>query len=221
MISKKNINILLLLSFAYLIQPIDGQQRKFIGGVLLNFNGIEFKGNAVQYWTSTNQTTRIDGTLGLSAGLFVKREFAKKIYSTFELRYIRKGSIYEFISPYGTQAFQTVSLKYVEIPLLFGYKFKPYKRTFYLESGIAFAKLISSKIEENDLTPRMGTPNTKQFKKTDYSWIASLKFPLIRKWKQNFLFGLRVSRSIVSIHEYYKIYNFDYGIELNYIFNNK
>ena len=214
-----NNNALSLLLFICSLQQISAQQHKFIGGVLLNFNGIEFKGNAVQYWTSSTQTTRIDGTLGLSAGLFVKREFSKKAYSALELRYIRKGSIYEFISQYGTQAFQTVSLKYVEIPLLFGYKFKPYKRTFYLESGIAFAKLISSKIEENDLTPRIGTPNTKEFKKTDFSWIASLKFPLIKKWKQNFLFGLRVSRSITSIHEYYKIYNFDYGIELNYIFN--
>ncbi len=219
MISKKNTGVLLLLSFICVIQQINGQQHKFIGGVLLNFNGIEFKGNAVQYWTSSNQTTRIDGTLGLSAGLFVKRELTESIYSTLELRYIRKGSIYEFISQYGTQAFQTVSLKYVEIPLLFGYKFKPYKRIYYLESGIAFGKLLSSKIEENDLTPRLDTPDTKEFRNFDFSWIASLKFPPIKKWRQNFLFGLRVSRSIISVHEYYKIYNLDYGIELNYIFN--
>jgi hypothetical protein len=186
---------------------------------LLNFNGIEFKGNTVQYWTSSNQTTRIGGTLGLSAGLFVKHEFTNKIFSTLELRYIKKSSIYEFISQYSTPEFQSVSLKYVEIPLLFGYKIKSYKRTSNIESGFAFAKLISSNIEENDLSPRMGTPNTKNFKKNDFSWITNLKFPLVRKCKENFLFGLRVSRSILSIHEYYKIYNFDYGIELNYVFN--
>ena len=132
---------------------------------------------------------------------------------------MEKGSIYGFTSLYATPAFESIYLNYIEIPLLFGYKFKPYKRTFYLETGFAYAKMISSNIAKNDLTVRKGTPNAKEFKNNDFSWIAGLKFPLIRKWKNHFLFGLRVSHSILSIHKYYKIYNFDYGIEVNYVFN--
>jgi hypothetical protein len=218
MFSKMNKNVFFLL-LCFSCKHIHAQPHKFTGGIVLNANGIEFKGNSAQFWTSSNQTTKIDGTVGLSAGLFVKREFNKTLYSSLELRYIKKGSIYEFNSQYGTQAFQTVDLKYIEIPLLFGYKYKPFKRSYYLESGFAYAKLISSNIKENDLTPRSGTPNTKEFKNNDFSWIASLKFPVVKKLKENFLFGLRVSRSILTIHKYNKIYNFDYGIELIYVFN--
>jgi hypothetical protein len=194
-------------------------QNRFIGGLLLNINGIEFKGrDEAVFWNLKSTGKEIGGTLGFSAGLFVKREFTKKIYSTLEFRYIKKGSIYGFISQYGTQSFETLCLNYIELPVLFGYKIKPHKRIFYIESGFAFAKLISSNIARNELINRIGTPNANDFKHIDISWIGSLKFPLIRKWK-NFLFGLRVSHSIVSVHKYYKIYNFDYGIEFNYIFN--
>jgi hypothetical protein len=106
----------------------------------------------------------------------------------------------------------------MEIPVLIGYNFKPHKRMFHLECGLAFAKLISSNIAKNDLTTIMGTPNAEEFSAYDFSWIADLKFPLIMKWREHLLFGLRISRSILPIHQYYKIYNFDYGVELNYVF---
>lgn len=196
---------------------LNAQQDNFIGGVLLNFNGIEFKGNSAQYWTSTNGT--IWGALGVSAGLFVKREFTKKIYSILELRYINKGSIYEFTSQYGTPAFETLFLNYVEIPVLLGYKNKINKRTYYFESGFAYAKMISSNLHANELLSRTGTPNADKFESRDISWIGSFKFPLTKKWNEKLLFGLRVSHSIFSIHKYYKIYNFDYGIEFYYVFH--
>jgi hypothetical protein len=93
-----------------LTQIITAQQKRFIGGLLLNFNGIEFKGSESQFWNTSN-STKIDGTLGSSVGLFVKRDLTKKIYTTLELRYIRKGSIYEFISEYGTRTFETLNLR--------------------------------------------------------------------------------------------------------------
>ena len=193
------------------------QQDRFIGGVLLNFNGIEFKGNTTQFWNGPS--SEISGTLGFSAGLFVNRELSKSIYTKLEIRYIEKGSIYEFTSQYGSEAFQSVSLKYVEIPLLLGYKIKPFKKTYYLECGFGFAKLISSGVEENNSTPRIGTPTATEFKLNDISWIVSYKFPLIKKWDEKCLFGLRVSRSITTINKYINISNFDYGIEVVYLFN--
>lgn len=197
----------------------NAQQNRFTAGVLLNINGIELNGNTSRFWNSSHSTTRIDGTLGFSAGLFVKREFTGKIFSTLELRYISKGSIYEFINRYGGYSAETLFLKYLEIPVLAGYPIKVNKRTCFLETGLAFAKMISTNMHANELTGRTGTPHADDFKNTDISWIGSMKFPLIRKWQENFLFGVRVSRSILSIHKYYHLYNFDYGIEINYLFN--
>ncbi len=215
---KGRLLILTLLCFCS-INYLVAQQNRFIGGVLLNINGIEFNGDEAQYWNSTNKTIRIVGTIGFSAGAFVKLDFAKKLYSSLELRYSRKGSIYEFISSYGMRAYETVYLNYVEVPLLLGYKIRPSKRTFYFEGGLSFAKLISSKIEVGDPANRTGTPNAKDFKNTDLAWIIGLKFPLIKKWNEKLLFGLRVSHSILPIHKSYKIYNCDYGIEFSYAFD--
>jgi hypothetical protein len=199
---------------------VNAQQNRFIGGVLFDLNGIGLLGNTGQYWNSSieNENKGV-GHGGISCGIFVKREFTEKIYSTFELRYSTKGSYYGYVSQYGLQSSESLYLNYFEIPLLIGYKFKRLKKTYYLESGFEFSKLVNSKIETNDQLYRTNTPSTKDFKKTDISWIGSFKFPLIRKWQEHFLFGIRVTRSIQSIHEYYKIYNFEYGIEFNYIFN--
>ena len=153
--------------------------------------------------------------------MFVKGEFTNKIYSTLEFRFINKGSIYEYINDYSTQSFETIFLNYIELPILLGYKIKPHKRIYYIDIGFAYAKMISSNINANDLLRRLGTPNANAFKNYDVSWIASLKFPLTEKWMNNLLLGIRMSRSILSIHQYYKLYNFDYGIELDYVFNNR
>ena len=170
-----------------------------------------------QYWNSSNGT--IWGGGGVSAGLFVKREFSEKLYSTLELRYSNKGSVYEFASQFGTKSLENLFLNYAEIPVLFGYKIEGNKKTYYFETGLAFAKMISSNLHSIELLNRTGTPNAEEFKSEDVSWVGSLKFPLTNKWKEKFLFGLRVSHSIVPIHKYYKIYHFDYGVELNYLFN--
>jgi hypothetical protein len=215
-----NINLknLLLTLLICTVQYVNAQQHKFIGGILLDLNGIGLLGNTGQYWNSPTENDGV-GHGGISFGLFVKREFTKKIYSTLEIRYSTKGSFYRYTSQYGTPASESLYLNYVELPVLLGYKIKHLKKTYYLECGFEFSKLIYSKIQTNQLFPRSGTPTTENFKSIDVSCIGSIKLPIIRKWEKNFLFGIRVTRSILSIHEYGKIYNFEYGVEFNYIFN--
>lgn len=213
---RNSVTILFICTSLY----VNAQQSRFSGGLLLNINGIELKGkDEAHYWNANRSGKEIGGTMGVSAGLFVKHDITKKFFSTMELRYISKGSIYGFTSLVSTQSFETLYLNYIELPVLIGYKIKPAIRTWYFESGLAYAILISSNIEANDLVNRIGTPNANSFKETDISWMGSLKFPLVRKWKEHLLLGLRVSRSIISIHNYYKLYNFDYGVEINYRFN--
>jgi hypothetical protein len=208
---------LIFLLLICIVISMNAQQNSFIGGAFINTNGIEFNGNSSQFWNSSSETTSIEGTLGLSVGLFVKREFTSRLYSTIEFRYINKGSIYEFLTEYSTQSFKTVCLDYLEFPILVGYKTRLVYRTYCLESGLAFARLMGSNLKS--LSNSTSNSNVADFKKNDISWICSLKFPLFMKWKDKLLFGLRVSRSIMTIHKIYKIYNFDYGIEFDYNFN--
>jgi hypothetical protein len=212
-----NARVLVLLCLV-IAQISYAQQKVFIGGAFLNVNGIEFQGDEAGFWDAS-ENDDIEGILGLSAGLFVKRELRDNLSASMELRYIRKGSIYGFVSEYGTHAFETMYLSYAEIPLLAGYKINTRNRTFFLESGPAFATLISSHLEYNHLLNLHGAEGINDFRKLDLSWIAEMKFPVVQKWSRHFMLGLRVSHSIVPIHRYYKIYNFDYGAEVVYVFN--
>lgn len=191
------------------------QDSKFNAGILFNANGIHIQGQDVTYWSGSEGT--IWGTGGLSLGGYVKRNFTDHIYASLELRYIRKGSIYEFLTDYGLHAYEVLKLNYIEMPILFGYKIRPNNKYRLFETGIAIAKLFSSDLEINELTQRKGTPESGDFKDIDFSWVGSVKFPLNRKKGNNLLFGLRVVHSILSIHKQYKLYNFDYGIQLDFL----
>ena len=80
-------------------------------------------------------------------------------------------------------------------------------------------ELFRSKTTFNKLLERIKTPDADKFENDDYSLIAGMKFPLNRK--QNLLLGLRTEYSLFSVHKDYKLYNFNYGIEINYlIFSN-
>jgi hypothetical protein len=195
------------------------QQYKFIGGVLFDLHGIGLLGNSGQYWNSSSEKEGA-GHGGISCGLFVKRDLNKNLYSLLEIRYSTKGSLYVYSSQYGTPVSESLYLDYIEFPLLFGSKLTTSnKKSFYLETGLSVAKLISSRIESNDTYSRPGTPNNEDFKSIDFLWIGSIKFPLIQQKSDKLLLGVIVSQSILPIHNEIKIYNFEYGIELNYLFN--
>jgi hypothetical protein len=194
------------------------QPHKFIGGILFNGNGIHIVGDDNAFWQNSNGT--IWGGGGLSAGLLVKHFLNKKYYLNLELRYIQKGSVYEYLNQYATQSFELLRLNYMELPVSVGYKIKTNKKNYFIESGFAYAKLFSSKVKMNEFAYRTGITNAESFKDYDVSWFSSFKFPLNKKGKENLLFGLRFSHSLFTIHEYYKLKNMVYGLQLDYVFNN-
>ena len=203
------IKLILLLTFS----GVKAQEPGFIGGLILNFNGIQIEGQNEQFWSSI--TGEIWGGGGVSAGGFVKREFSDKVYGVFELRFIQKGSIYKFANQYGNKALELLKLHYVEVPVLAGFKVHSKQKPIFIESGLAYSKLIRSETAFNKLVERTDTPNAGQFKSIDISAVADVKFPVNRK--QNLLIGGRVEYSVFSIHKYYNLHNLDYGIELNYL----
>lgn len=184
-------------------------------GAAVGFYGVHINGEINEMYSSSNGT--LWGNGGLSIALNVKRDFTKNVYGAFELRAIQKGSIYEFVTFYGTQAFEVIKLRYIEIPVLVGVKINLNKRYLLAETGFAYARMISSKMLVNDLKQWDVSHKLNNFKPNELSWIVNLKYPIIKNEK--LLIGLRVSHSLFSIHSIYKLYNFDYGIELYYLFN--
>lgn len=193
------------------------QPHPFIGGIFFNANGMQIEGDNGMYWNNTNGT--IWGGGGISAGLLVKHYVKKRYFFTLEIRYIQKGSVYEYLNQYATPSFELLQLNYMELPVSVGYELTTNNNKYYIESGFAYAKLFSSKVKINEFAQRSGTSNASFFKEYDVSWFSSLKFPLNKKGNKNLLFGLRLSYSFFTIHHYYTLKNMVYGLQFDYIFN--
>lgn len=217
MVSKKDLLSAFFLLFILLPVNLFPQVNKFVGTVFFNANGIHITGNDKGYWQSSSGS--IFGGGGISGGICVKRNLNKKIYFNFEMRYIQKGSVYTYLNEYGTESDELLRLNYLEIPIQLGYIFKRNKKEFLFETGFGFARLFNTKFKKSGFTDRNAYPNIDKFKKQDISWIGSFKYPLNQKGKKNLLFGLRFSYSLFTIHQYYKIRNMDYGIQLEYVFS--
>jgi hypothetical protein len=217
--SSRIITYCLLLVLLFLsTQEIAAQSNPFICGIFFNANGIHIIGEDEIFWQSSDGT--IWGGGGLSAGINVKKGISKKTYFVFELRYIQKGSIYEYTNQYATQSFEVLRFNYIEIPVMLGLTYKIKKRDYFFETGPAYAKLVFSEMKINELAYRTNIPDISGFYNYDLSWIGSLKFPINAKGKKNLLFGVRVSCSVFSIHPNYSLRNLDYGLQLEYLINN-
>ena len=194
------------------------QPNYFIGGIFFSANGMHIVGDDDAFWQNSNG--KIWGGGGLSTGLSVKHYLGKKYYLNLELRYIQKGSVYEYLNQYASQSFELLRLNYMELPVSIGYKLKTDKNDYFIETGFAYAKLFLSKVKMNEFAYRTGITNAESFKNYDISWFSSFKFPLNKKGNQNLLFGLRFSHSLFTIHEYYKLKNMVYGLQIDYMLNN-
>lgn len=212
------LKLAILCVFSFASVSIFCQPHHFIGGIFFNANGIHLEGDNDIYWQNSNGIML--GAGGLSTGLSVKHYLHKKYYINLEIRYIQKGSVYEYVNPYTTRNFEFLRLNYMELPVSIGYKLQTYKINFFIESGFAYAKLFSSKVKINEYAYLTGISNAEFFKDYDISWFTCFKYPLNKKGKENLLFGLRFSYSLFTIHEYDKLKNMVYGLQMDYIFNN-
>lgn len=214
---NKTLTIFILL-ITFTFQNLYAQKHVFRPAILLNFNGIYIVGDDNVFWNPDNGT--IWGTGGISYGAYVSYDRYKKVVGTLELRYIRKGSLYEFTNEFGQRDFEQLKLKYIEIPMLIGLKGSTKKRDYIFETGPGIAMLINSRVLYDELYKRVHTPNAGDFKKLDLSWIVDFKYYLGNN--NSFLLGLRFETSILSIHNSYHLRNLSFGFELNYLlFNNK
>jgi hypothetical protein len=210
----KSIFISLLLFFT-ITPAVFSQNQEFIAGAFIGFYGIEIKGDIQKMYSNTFGD--VTGTGGMSAGFNVKHNFSKNNYLAFELRWIRKGSIYGFTTSYGTQGFESIKLDYIEMPILIGQKINLKNKYLLTETGFAYAKKMYSRMEINQLNKWDYTYKLNKFRQNDISWVVNIKYPVIKSGR--LLIGFRFSYSIFSIHSLYKLYNMDYGAEIYYLFN--
>jgi len=208
--------IIFILSISFVFSSATAQKDFFVGGVFFNPNGLEIKGDKYVLWPSSTGT--IWGAGGLSGGINVKRNISRDTYMSLELRYIQKGSIYEYVNSNFMLASEVLRLNYMEIPLQAGISTKAGKTKFYLETGPGIGKMFSSDLKINQMSNLSTHPDISRFKSMDISWIGSLKFHLNPRRSDNLLLGVRYSFSIFSIHKSYKLYNNVYGIQLEYLF---
>lgn len=209
--------LLLLTSSVHL----HAQKLSFEGGLIGGLNGVDFSGEKEEFWKDHYERS---GILGLSAGPFVKCNFSPQNSVVLEMRYMMKGSELGYINQYFTQSFERIRLNYIEIPVLYGTNSILHAHSgdipFAFETGIAYSRLFSSKIYIDELASREYTASLYGFRNYDISWIGQLNIPYKMGKNYKLLLGIRIERSIFSIHENFRLFNFDYGFELKYVFRN-
>lgn len=200
---------------------LSAQKLSFEGGLVLGINGVDFSGEKEEFWKDDFERS---GILGLSAGPFVKCNLTPQNSVVLEMRYIMKGSELGYINQYFTQSFERIRLNYIEIPILYGTNNILHAHSgdipFAFETGFAYARLFSSNIYIDERVRRESPSSLYGFRNYDISWIGQLNLPYKVGKNYKLLFGIRIERSILSIHENFRLYNFDYGFELKYVFKN-
>jgi hypothetical protein len=200
------------------------QKNDFEAGLLFNVNRCIFHGDVNMFLNNNKFNKMHIGYLHTSEGLFVKRKFSEKLYGRMELRYISKGSVivYSINSNTNENDWESLVLRYFEVPVMLGYKKQSKKNYVLFETGFAYSKLIDIKAaKSNLLTDNHNMPDLSTFKKYDISWIGSIVFPLNQRKKNNLFLGFRFSHSIFTINKMYKVYNSVYGLECEYVIKRK
>lgn len=195
------------------------QDNDFHAGLSFGINGVELNGETQVFWHAYNGT--IWGTGGISGGIFIERYLSNSFLASLQIKYTRKGSLYEFTDKstlYQQPSYEGLRLNYIELPLSIGYKLNTSHIYFLFETGLAYAKLFSSKMSIEELSKRNTTPSIEEFKDTDITWNSHVKIPINQHRGNNLFLGLGVSHSIVSIHKVYRLYNFVYGFDMIYLF---
>jgi len=185
------------------------QESVFSGGLLAGLNGIQIAGDKEEKW----------GAGGFTAGIFVNSKIVKRFALQLEFKYIQKGSIHPYVNEYGFQDWEVLRLHYIELPLLIDYSLQKKTNNILTQGGIAYAYLFNKSLSETRMNSLSPEEYFNHYNNIDFSWIIGLGYSINKGALRNFLFLFRYSRSLISIHEYLKLYNVVYGFSVYYTFN--
>jgi len=211
----------LLIMSALFLPAARAQKISFDGGVVTGIHGADMVGDKEEFWGYDYEKS---GMPGFSAGPFVRCNFSPETFAMLEFRYITKGSNFGYINQFFTQSFEKIRFTYIEVPVLAGINGSIPRPAgdldFSFETGLAFSRLFSSGLKYDDLTQRESKASLRGFRDYDISWIGQIQFPYRSAKNYELFFGFHIERSIISIHEKYRLYNFDYGFDLYCMFKN-
>ena len=139
--------------------------QEFKGGISLGISGSQIDGDKNAGYSKA----------GLSAGIFVKRNFKENWDGQLELRFMQKGSkITTKNNTYSSE--QKVNLSYLEVPVFANYIFN---KSFDFQIGLAFANLIKSSIELDGY--ELDEQETETLNTFDTSLLLGLNYKVFEK----------------------------------------
>jgi hypothetical protein len=177
---KNNLLVILTLIFS----TSNAQENKFNAGILFGLNTSQITGDDLAGYDKPS----------LTFGGFVKREFGRSAI-TMELAYLGKGSRKNFGPKDSIPTFYKLQLHYIEIPILFQFKFTP---KLQAEIGPSMGVLLSYTEEDiyGDLSGEYAS--SEQFKRTDVSFNMGASWLFSKKWTLN----IRNANSIFPVRDH-------------------
>jgi hypothetical protein len=188
-------NTLRLLIFFCLVTTAltaqDARQQRFNAGAVLGFSASQIDGdNSVGY-----------NKPGLIAGIHTTVYLRKRFDTSIEFLFAQRGSQSEIIKDVENPGAFSMTLNYVEVPLMFHLKdwfVEDDEGVFHKISadiGFSYARFISSKID-NELSA-LNAVAPDYVNKNDFSFILGATFYATRHWGFNF----RWVKGITSVYE--------------------
>ena len=171
--------------------------QEFYGGVLGGFNGSKVK----------NDRSLGYNKMGLVAGAWVQRDITDKWYWGMELKVNQKGSRIMPTVKNGNWKY-VFRLNYIDLPVLWGYKVKPYWSAF---AGLSYGYLFYKSGEDNfgpspvDVYTNLTNWELGMFAgiKVDFDQLVE------KEWARKFMLETRFQNSLLSIdrsHDFFTYY---------------
>jgi hypothetical protein len=195
---------LIILNYSQIL----AQQEGFEGGIKFGLNFLQIYGkdnNILKVDTAKSQN---NGS-GISIGTVLFLKMNARNYGIIELLFTQKGNVVLLKRDYRKNG---IMLNYIEIPVIYERKVGNINSDLSYEIGLSYSKLLLSKLKYIELPRSFNNSAFTSLNKYDISILAGLKMPLFVKEenqqkRHHFLFNLRFSTSISSIHNKYKLYN--------------
>ena len=193
--TKMNLTKICLLFFL-LAGSLSLFSQEFYGGVLGGFNGSKVR----------NDRSLGYNKMGLIAGAWVQRDINENFYWGMEIKINQKGS--RKVPTKDDPLKYVYRLNYIDLPVLFGYQYKPYISFF---AGLSYGYLFNkNSYDVYGFDPLAEYTNISNWELGMFAGIKVDFDQLVKKeWARKFMLETRFQNSVLSIdksHEFFTYY---------------
>jgi hypothetical protein len=162
----KKVKIVFILSLLYLITSHTAYSQSFKGGLCAGLSTSQVDGDTYSGYHRA----------GMIAGAFVNHDISEKTSLQLEIKYIQKGSFKKQNPNAGDYMEYSLRLNYIDVPLLFRFK---YKNKITFETGLSFGYLAGFK--EGNQNGEYPASLQKPFNKSDVGYILGGYYQLSKR----------------------------------------